>query len=241
MPSSSNAARSAGTRAHALLCLLIMLTFLRAFIPTGFMPDPVALAQGRFALMPCPAAGGLPQQVSLFGAEGSASHTRHKGPAAADVSPGHAGHGQYVAANVSDDIARHPEPVDARIAQAGHATHAASADSPVTAATERSGPADAPAPSEYSGPADVTAPSEYSGPAEAPAPSEHSGHADATAKLDCPFSLLAHVSANLPPPVALAILTAQPDVDRPAFVQQSRPPLPAAGPPLGSRAPPLQA
>jgi len=200
MPSLFNAARSAGTRAHALLCLLIVLTFLRAFIPAGFMPDPTALAQGRFALMPCPAAGGTPLQASLAAADSAASHARHIEPPAA----GHAGHVQHVASSISNDHA-HEKPAAADRASAGHAMHVASADGAINA------------------------------------PTEHSGHADTSAQMDCPFSLLAHVSFDVPPPVAVALLTARPDAGTPVPAHQSRPPFPAAGPPLGSRAPPLQA
>lgn len=62
----------------------------------------------------------------------------------------------------------------------------------------------------------------------------------AASGMDCPYGLLAHdVSAQplpalapLPLPVAVAALSAIPH-------RQALPPLPALGPPLGSRAPPL--
>lgn len=52
--------RTAGMHAHGVLCALVMLVFLRAFIPAGFMPDAAAIAQGRWALVLCPVANDLP-------------------------------------------------------------------------------------------------------------------------------------------------------------------------------------
>lgn len=172
MPRSYNARRSAGTHAYALLCLLVVLTFLRAFIPTGYMPDPEALAQGRFVLMPCPAAGDTPLQLSRIAYLEASRHEGHS-------------------------------------AHAEHSSHAAHAEQPALAAQGAF--------------ANET---------------HHANHADAGASLDCPFSLLAHVTADLATPIALNGLPLQLAMVAAVPLQQSRPPLPAAGPPLGPRAPP---
>lgn len=69
--------------------------------------------------------------------------------------------------------------------------------------------------------------------------SDASHHGDQTALgMECPFGLLTHVTAAPPataPPVALPVHAA-PSI--PFDVSRALPPLPAQGPPLGSRAPP---
>mgnify|MGYP000200152346 CR=1 FL=1 len=59
------------------------------------------------------------------------------------------------------------------------------------------------------------------------------------AHADCAFNMLSHQALTLPPwPVAVASASHARDLAPVADLQAARPPQPAAGPPLGSRAPP---
>lgn len=65
------------------------------------------------------------------------------------------------------------------------------------------------------------------------APSQHVG-----AGQECPFGLIAHQALDLPTAVALAPVLLRGFVQAPRVADSPRPPMPAAGPPLGQRAPP---
>lgn len=67
---------------------------------------------------------------------------------------------------------------------------------------------------------------------------DHADGSDAAALADCPFGILA-AQAILPDLPAVLPLRALVRAQDPVVVQHARPPLPAHGPPLGSRAPPL--
>ncbi|WAI81553.1 MULTISPECIES: DUF2946 family protein [Achromobacter] len=65
------------------------------------------------------------------------------------------------------------------------------------------------------------------------------GHDDERgAGQECPFGLSAHQILNLPPLAAVAPVLLRWLAQRPPKVEGVRPPMPAAGPPLGQRAPP---
>jgi len=65
------------------------------------------------------------------------------------------------------------------------------------------------------------------------------GHDDERgAGQECPFGLSAHQILNLPPLAAVAPVLLRWLAQRPPKVDGARPPMPAAGPPLGQRAPP---
>lgn len=67
------------------------------------------------------------------------------------------------------------------------------------------------------------------------------GHApdhDTGAGQECPFGLSGHQVLHAPPAVALAPVLLRWMAQEPVLVDSARPPLPAAGPPLGQRAPP---
>lgn len=66
--------------------------------------------------------------------------------------------------------------------------------------------------------------------------SRHSGHVGAGQ--ECPFGLSAHQALLLPPAIALAPVLLRGFVQPPRLADSPRPPMPAAGPPLGQRAPP---
>lgn len=70
----------------------------------------------------------------------------------------------------------------------------------------------------------------------------HSGHHDPSqhvgAGQECPFGLIAHQALDLPTAVALAPVLLRGFVQAPRGAESPRPPMPAAGPPLGQRAPP---
>lgn len=72
-----------------------------------------------------------------------------------------------------------------------------------------------------------------------PLAASHGAGQEAVSTLDCPFGLVA-VQALLPAATPAGVAAALPRA-APAAVQASRslPPLPAQGPPLGSRAPPV--
>ncbi|MDQ2137619.1 DUF2946 family protein [Alcaligenaceae bacterium B3P038] len=59
------------------------------------------------------------------------------------------------------------------------------------------------------------------------------------ASADCAFNMLSHQALTLPPGLAAVVSASAARVIAPPVVRQAAlPPLPAAGPPLGSRAPP---
>lgn len=65
------------------------------------------------------------------------------------------------------------------------------------------------------------------------------GHDDERgAGQECPFGLSAHQILNLPPLAAVEPVLLRWLAQRPLKVDDARPPMPAAGPPLGQRAPP---
>lgn len=65
------------------------------------------------------------------------------------------------------------------------------------------------------------------------------GHDDERgAGQECPFGLSAHQILNLPPLAAVAPVLLRWLAQRPLKLDGARPPMPAAGPPLGQRAPP---
>ncbi|ALM81627.1 hypothetical protein [Bordetella sp. N] len=68
-------------------------------------------------------------------------------------------------------------------------------------------------------------------------PMSHSG--DHSAGTECPFWAAAHVALHLPPIMAELVLTTPRGADIPHEIPASLPPLPAVGPPLGPRAPPV--
>jgi len=180
------AARSAGTYAHGVLCLLVMLAVVQACIPVGFMPDPAALAQGRWALMLCPSAG--PRPVSRIAVVEHGHRADPNNHADAAVPNAHTDHVMHVARPSSEE-------------HDSHLMHASGASS-----------------------------------------QEHAGHDAQSASLECPYSLIANLTGDLPPTALTIALLPRVAPDVATRVPQSRPPLPPAGPPLGSRAPPrLQA
>ncbi|WP_313620567.1 DUF2946 family protein [Achromobacter sp.] len=63
-----------------------------------------------------------------------------------------------------------------------------------------------------------------------------SGHV--AAGQECPFGISAHQALMLPPAIALAPVLLRGFVQAPRLSDSPRPPMPAAGPPLGQRAPP---
>lgn len=71
----------------------------------------------------------------------------------------------------------------------------------------------------------------------------HHGHGEpgdgGGAGQECPFGLSAHQVLDVPPMMALAPVLLRWLAREPARADSPRPPLPAAGPPLGQRAPPL--
>ncbi|HTK00890.1 MAG TPA: hypothetical protein VL522_14765 [Bordetella sp.] len=74
-----------GDRARLSVIWLAALLFaLRAFLPTGFMPDPDALRAGRFQIIICSAAGPIPAGMAMIG-HGMA-HSSHSTMAAAGAS-----------------------------------------------------------------------------------------------------------------------------------------------------------
>lgn len=70
----------------------------------------------------------------------------------------------------------------------------------------------------------------------------HHGHggqpAESGAGQECPFGLSAHQVLDLPPLLAMAPVLLRWFAQVPPIVDSPRPPMPAAGPPLGQRAPP---
>lgn len=70
----------------------------------------------------------------------------------------------------------------------------------------------------------------------------HHGHggqpAESGAGQECPFGLSAHQVLHLPPVLALAPILLRWFAQAPLLVDTPSPPMPAAGPPLGQRAPP---
>jgi hypothetical protein len=65
------------------------------------------------------------------------------------------------------------------------------------------------------------------------------GHGDTSgAGQECPFGLSAHQVLDVPPVVALAPMLLRWLAQKPFLADSPRPPMPAAGPPLGQRAPP---
>ncbi|WP_250157084.1 DUF2946 family protein [Achromobacter deleyi] len=73
----------------------------------------------------------------------------------------------------------------------------------------------------------------------------HHGHhgqggqpAESGAGQECPFGLSAHQVLDLPPLLALAPVLLRWFAQAPPMADSPRPPMPAAGPPLGQRAPP---
>lgn len=70
----------------------------------------------------------------------------------------------------------------------------------------------------------------------------HHGHHDSSqhvgAGQECPFGLSAHQALLVPPAVTLAPALLGWWVQAPRLTDSPRPPMPAAGPPLGQRAPP---
>lgn len=71
---------------------------------------------------------------------------------------------------------------------------------------------------------------------EGPDTSHHGDNA--ASGIDCPFGLLTHVAAAPPVTAPAAALSVQTASLIPFEVSRALPPLPAQGPPLGSRAPP---
>lgn len=71
----------------------------------------------------------------------------------------------------------------------------------------------------------------------------HHGHHDPSSHLgagqECPFGISAHQVLHVPPAVGLAPVLLGWFLQPPRADRSPRPPLPAAGPPLGQRAPPL--
>ncbi|MFD4836530.1 DUF2946 family protein [Achromobacter sp. NPDC058515] len=68
---------------------------------------------------------------------------------------------------------------------------------------------------------------------------EHGGQpAGSGAGQECPFGLAAHQVLDLPPVAALPIVLLRWFAQPPPLADSPRPPMPAAGPPLGQRAPP---
>jgi hypothetical protein len=66
---------------------------------------------------------------------------------------------------------------------------------------------------------------------------DHSG-SDHAAGAECPFWAMAHLAMDLPPAAAAPLLIAIRDEAVRFLAPTALPPLPPAGPPLGSRAPP---
>lgn len=66
---------------------------------------------------------------------------------------------------------------------------------------------------------------------------DHSGSEHA-AGAECPFWAMAHLAMDLPPAAIVPLLLAIRDVAVRFLAPTALPPLPPAGPPLGSRAPP---
>lgn len=68
---------------------------------------------------------------------------------------------------------------------------------------------------------------------------EHGGQpAESGAGQECPFGLSAHQVLHVPPALALVPALLRWFAQAPLLAESPRPPLPAAGPPLGQRAPP---
>ncbi|RYF57794.1 MAG: hypothetical protein EOO27_14465, partial [Comamonadaceae bacterium] len=196
------AARSAGTYAHGVLCLLVMLAVVQACIPVGFMPDPAALAQGRWALMLCPAAG--PRPVSRIAVVEHGHRADPNNHADAAVPNAHTDHVMHVARASSEEHDSHlmhasrasNEAHDGRFMHASHASseehdgrfmHASGASS-----------------------------------------QEHEGHDAQPASLECPYSLIANLTGDLPPTALTIALLPRAAPDVATRVPQSRPPLPPA-------------
>jgi len=78
--------------------------------------------------------------------------------------------------------------------------------------------------------------------AHADAAHDHHGHHDSSkhvgAGQECPFGLSAHQALLVPPAVTLVPALLGWWVQTPRLTDSPRPPMPAAGPPLGQRAPP---
>lgn len=66
----------------------------------------------------------------------------------------------------------------------------------------------------------------------------HESHPDSGAGQECPFGLSAHQVLQAPPLAALAPVLLRWLAQAPPEADSPRPPMPAAGPPLGQRAPP---
>jgi hypothetical protein len=66
---------------------------------------------------------------------------------------------------------------------------------------------------------------------------DHSG-SDHAAGAECPFWAMAHLAMDLPPAAAMPLLVAIRNEAVRLLAPAALPPLPPAGPPLGSRAPP---
>lgn len=71
-------------------------------------------------------------------------------------------------------------------------------------------------------------------------PDDHAGHdeSQATAADTCPYWTVAHLALDLPAPAPLPVLVSTRTLPLAVAMQRALPPLPALGPPLGSRAPP---
>lgn len=64
-------------------------------------------------------------------------------------------------------------------------------------------------------------------------------HGSGAAGQECPFGLIAHQALDIPVAPAVVAMPLAGDAEPPPFAGRAAPPMPAAGPPLGQRAPPL--
>jgi hypothetical protein len=210
-----------GDRARLSVIWLAALLFaLRAFLPTGFMPDADALRAGRFQIIFCSAAGPIPAGMAMIG-HGMADsvHSTMAGHGMADPRQaiGSASHGAPDAgemAGMGDMVAADP-----RMAQAHDM---AGADAQADQAHDMTG-------------ANAQAVPMHDMPGHSPAPTTPDG---SNMPADCPFGLTGAYTCA-PPVVAITgpMLAVAWHMPVPA-------PFPApltgivAGPPVGSRAPP---
>ncbi|ARP85823.1 DUF2946 family protein [Bordetella genomosp. 9] len=67
----------------------------------------------------------------------------------------------------------------------------------------------------------------------------HDQGPDQAAGAECPFWAVAHIALHLPPAVVSPLLASAADAATHIVPHAALPPMPPAGPPLGSRAPPL--
>lgn len=199
--------------------LLLLMLVARAWVPVGYMPDAEALRQGRLALGFCAAGGGSLAMLQALAQRQSAGSgpDANRSPDSAMVDHGgarHAGreaHGdQGQGVHTSGD-------------------HASAVQAAGLQTSEMLGSAMHEAPAAHRSPAHVASDDVH----------HHNHHEQNGAGQECPFGLSAHQVLHVPPMAALApvllhwLALAAPPARHP------RPPLPAAGPPLGQRAPPL--